>query len=774
MTTVGTSVRRREDPRLVRGRGRFVDDVDLPGQLHARVVRASVAHARIEHVDADAARALPGVRAVLTAADLGDVPRIPMRLAWTKDDLDHALQPVLAVDRVRYVGEPVAVVVAEDGYAAEDAAEAVHVSLEPLPCVVDARAAMEPDAPSLWEGRSNRVTTIAVGFGDTDAAFATAAHVVELDASIGRHTGVPLETRGIVARPDRMRDGLEVWGWTKVPHFNRRVLADLLGLAVGRIKAHSADAGGGFGIRGEFYPEDLLVPLLAWRLDAPVKWIEDRSEHLVAANHSRHQHHRLALALDGDGRILGLRSEVWHDNGGYLRTHGVTVPELTAKMLPGPYRVPAYDGAVHVVTTNKTPAGTYRGPGRYEVTFAREQLLNLAAARVGIDRIELRRRNLVRADEIPYSHPITVLGGDMILSSGDYSGLLDATLAAARFPEWEDEAVAARAEGRLVGTGIAFFLEKSGLGPYETAAVEVGPDGRVRVLTGGTSLGQGIETVLAQIAADELDVAVDAVDVVHGDTDLVPEGGGSWASRSTVVGGSAVQRAAQAVADDARRVGAHVLGVHESKVDLAGGRVTVHDTPAQSMSLGEVAAACDPMSSAERGEARGLRGEATFTTDRMNYPYGVHLAQVEIDRRTAGVRVLRYFVGYEVGRAINPQLVEGQLIGGVAQGLGGALMEELAYASDGQPLATTFLDYLLPTAVEVPHVGTLVAEDAAPPDNPLGVMGAGEGGCTGVGAAIANAVDEALRRPGAIRQLPVTPARLHAVMTTSDGDGRDG
>lgn len=756
---IGARARRLEDPRLLRGHGRFVDDVDLVHQAALRVVRSPIAAGRIERIDTTAAARVPGVLAVLTADDLDPLPRIPMRLIKSADPVDFALQPVLATEVVRYVGEPVAVVVAEDAYIAEDAAELVSVDYVPTPAVVDSRAALEDGAPSLWDGHSNEVATIRIAFGDADAVFREATHVVELDLKVGRHSGVPLETRGTIAHHDRARDHLDIWGWTKVPHFNRRVLAQLLDMPVNHIHVHGVDAGGGFGIRGELYPEDVLVPIMARRLGRPVKWIEDRTEHLLAANHSREQWHRVAGAFDEDGKLLALRDEVWHDNGAYMRTHGVTVPDLTARMLPGPYDVGSYDCLVHVVTTNKTPAGTYRGPGRYETTYVREHLMNAAAVQLGIDRVELRRRNLITTNQLPYTRPITVLGVDMVVPNGDYVDLLDRALQAADFAAWDEEARAARREGRLVGTGIAFFQEKSGRGPYETAGLEVDRSGKIRVTTGGASLGQGIETVLGQIAAEVLDVTLDDIEVLHGDTDLIDDGVGSWSSRSTVVGGSAVRDAAQQVADRACRVAAGLLGVDERKVHLEGGRVLVRGTDS-GMTLGDVAAACDALSSVERGETPGLKAATVFAREGLSFPYGVHLAQVEIDPATGGVAVRRYLVAYEIGRAINPQLVEGQLIGGVAQGIGGALFEDFSYDDSGQPQCTTFMDYLMPTSAEVPHVQTLISEDHPAPDNPLGAMGAGEGGCTGAAAAVAGAIADALQMPNAASQLPATPERI--------------
>jgi aerobic carbon-monoxide dehydrogenase large subunit len=741
---------RREDERLLRGTGRFVDDVDRPGQVWMRVVRASVARGRIAGVRIERAQALPGVAAVLTGADLRNLPPIPMRLGPDQEDLQAFLQPVLAAEEVRYVGEPVAVVCAEDPYLAEDAAELVEVDYEELPVVVDAR-----------EGEP--CTTLRRGFGDVEAAFAGAAHVEELELVVGRHFAVPMETRGVVADYDPGEDAFTLWGLTKVPHFNRGVLARLLGVPPERISVRRSDAGGGFGARGELYPEDVLAPYLARVLGRPVKWIEDRAEHLVATNHSREQTRRVAAALDAEGRILGLRDELWHDNGAYLRTHGVIVPELTVSMFCGPYRVPAYEGIAHVVLTNKTPCGTYRGPGRYEATFARERLLDAAAAALGADPVQLRRQNLLRPDELPHERPLPVLGHDVVIDVGDVPGLLERTLAAAGWAEWVEEARAAREAGRRVGCGLAVFMEKSGGGGFEDARVTVEPSGAVRVDSGGASLGQGIETALARVTARALGVEPDAVTVVAGDTDALDHGVGSWASRSTVMSGGAVSLAADAVVEQARRVAAELLEAAPEDLELHDGRLVVAGAPAHGLTLGEVAAACDPISSARRGDPPGLAAERAFTDAPMTYPYGIHLAQVEVDPETGDVRVLRYFVGYEVGHAVAPVLVEGQLVGGVAQGLGGALLEEFRYAESGQPLSASFMDYLLPSASEMPAVGTMIREDAPSPGNPLGAKGAGEGGTVGAGAALASAVDDALGLAGAVRRLPMAPERVLAL-----------
>jgi carbon-monoxide dehydrogenase large subunit/6-hydroxypseudooxynicotine dehydrogenase subunit gamma len=775
MGYVGSRMRRLEDLRLLAGAGHFADDEECPGQLWMRVVRSPVAHAVLGAVDAGDALKLSGVRAVLTAADIS-VPPIPVRVSPDPGALHAYLQPVLARGHVRYVGEPVAVVVADDPYLAEDGADLVAVDYAELAPVRDARAACSPEAPQLFSRQPNKVATLTASFGDVAAAFRTAAHVVEVDAVIGRQTAVPIEPRSLLAQWDEARQLLDVWGATKVPHFNRHVIAQALGIPPSRVRMQRCDAGGGFGVRGELYPEDILVAYLARLLGRPVKWTEDRAEHLVAVNHSRDQAHRIAGAFDSGGRLLAIRDEIWHDNGAYIRTHGLTVPELTVSMLPGPYRMTGFEATVHVAVTNKTPCGTYRAPGRYEGTFARERMLDVAAAKLGIDPVEVRRRNLLGPGELPCDRSLHALGTDVVLDEGDYPELLERALTTSGYPSWAQEASAHRRAGRLVGTGVAVFLEKSGLGPYEVAEVQVDASGRIHVTVGGTSLGQGIETVLAQIAADALGVCPDQVSVIAGDTEMLDDGVGSWASRSTVVGGSAVLRAAEATGALARQSAAVLLDADPADLRLADGRVTAappgqaesgHVAP--SVTLGEIAAAlADRPASADlpRGPL-GARRE--FTVDHMTYPYGVHLAQVELDPGTGGIEVLRYFVAYEVGRAINPATVEGQLVGGALQGIGGALLEELAYSPEGQPLAASLIDYLLPSAREAPEVVTLVTEDHPSASNPLGAKGAGEGGITAAGAAIASAVGDAVGTPGAPTRLPITPERVCQLIAASSG-----
>jgi CO/xanthine dehydrogenase Mo-binding subunit len=770
---VGESIPRLEDERLLRGFGRFVDDVDLPGQLHLHVVRADVAHARLLGVRLDAASAAPGVRLAIDAGALGAPRPIPLRLDFGVE-LEPFLQPVLATDRVRYVGEPVAAVVADDPYAAEDAAGLVEVGYEKLDVVLDPIDAVAAGAPALWDGHGNEAAELRKGFGDVDAAFEDAAHVVSAELRTGRHTGMPLEPRGLLADWDPGRGELTVWGAALVTHYHRRVLSTMLNIPLNRIHMRGTDAGGNFGVRGDFFPEDFLVPWLARRLGRPVKWTEDRAEHLVAINHAREQIHRVEAAFDDGARLLGLRDEIWHNKGAYIRPTGVVVSEISIGMIPWPYRVPAYEGVIHVVTTNKTPVGPYRAPGRFENTFAREQLLNIAADELGVDGVELRRINLLTKGDLPYAPDLSMGGEPFVLNSGDFTGLLERACEDADFPDWRREAKRRRGQGRLVGTGITYFMDKSGLGVYETAEVEIGHDGGARLLIGGASSGQGIETVMAQIAGDVLTVPLERIDVVHGDTDLIPDGVGSWSSRSTVIGGSAVLRAAEATREKAIRVAAELLEASADDLVLSDARVHVRGSGGAGLELGQIAVACDAVSSRERGEQPGLGAREIYVDPMMNYPYGVALCQVELDPSTGAIEVGRYFVAYEVGRAVNPALLRGQIVGGVVQGLGGALFEELVYDEAGQPRTTSFMDYLMPGATETPiSSGCLICEDAPTPTNPLGAKGAGESGIMAVGAAVAGAVSDALGAPSAVTRLPLTPEAVLSLIAATGARSED-
>jgi carbon-monoxide dehydrogenase large subunit/6-hydroxypseudooxynicotine dehydrogenase subunit gamma len=753
---IGLSLPRLEDHPLLRGEGRFAGDVNFPHQLHMRVVRSQIAHGVIVSINTEEAKAQPGVVAVWTHADVAEIPPIPFR-ATTVQNLDPYCQPILAFERVRYVGEPIAVVFATDPYLAEDAADLVWPDIEPLPGVLDAHSPPSEFKPGL----NTEPTVVHKGYGDVDSAFSRALAVVELDWSIGRHSGVPLECRGAVARYDAARDVLEMHGAAKKSHWNRDEMAKMLSRSPLSFHLYEGHVGGGFGVRGELYPEDVLVCLAALRLRRPIKWIEDRREHLLATNHSRQQRHFIKAAVDAEGRILAIDNEFFHDQGAYVRTHGVRVADMAAGLLLGPYQVPAYRVQGHYRLTNKTGAGTYRSPGRYESSFVRERLFDAIAERLGMDPITLRRRNLIASTDMPYSRPLDALGVDVILDSGDYAQLLDKSLERMNWVALNQELSARRAKGELVGVGLAMFVEKSGLGPSDGVHLTVDVTGCVELVTGAGSVGQGMETALAQICAQELGVDYRTIRVVHGRTDLIEFGNGAHASRVTVMSGSATQIAAQEVRRKAIVAAAQMLKLPTEELVLTHGRVHLRGQPqGVSVSLGDIARHLHPSSPHVNTASPGLSAQGWFYSKHMNYPYGIHAAMVRIDRGTGGVTVEKYWVAYDVGRAVNPMLIKGQIMGGLAQGLGGALFEQFIYDEGGQPLSTNFADYAMLTAREMPLVDVLITEDAPSPLNPLGMKGAGEAGTNAVGAAVAAAVDQALGSPGFVKQLPIEPRHI--------------
>ena len=703
-TLIGTDARRSGDERHLRGAGRFVADVSLPGLVHARVVRSPLAHARLEAVRVDAALALPGVLAVLTAADVPDV-RIPIRIPFgARPEAEEALQPLLSREVVRYVGEPVAIVVAADPYTAEDAAELVELELDEL----DAAVELE-QAPV--------ITRLATTHGDVDATFARADVVVARRLHVQRQIAAPLETRGLVAEPDAA-GRVTVWGAAKVKHWNRQAIASLLGLEPALVRLVELDVGGGFGARGELYPEDVLIPFAALRLGHPVQWIEDRAEHLVATNHAREQVHDLEIAASADGRLLAFRDRAWCDQGAYVRTQGLLPAMLPGDHLPGPYAWEAFAIEAAAVRTNRTPVGTYRAPGMTEAAFVRERVLDVVAGKLGLDPVELRRRNLVPAERMPFTFDRGPDAPPIVYESGDFPAFFERLLAECDIGALRDEVASRRARGEMVGIGVAAGVELGAIGPFEDASVTAETDGTFSVRVGVGSLGQGVETVLAQIAAEELGVALDRVEVRHHDTDDVAGGFGSYASRSTVVAGNAVALAARALLER-----------------LAGGASVL------------------PVEAAAR-----------YEQPHPSFSFGAALSVVALDPATGVVRAERHAVAHDVGRAVNPALLRGQLAGAAAQGIAAALYEELPYDETGQPLAVSLADYLLPTAAEVPEVRTVVLEHPVE-GNPLGVKGGGEAGMVCSPAAVANAVADALGEAGqGVDRLPLTPPRVRALL----------
>jgi aerobic carbon-monoxide dehydrogenase large subunit len=751
---IGRSLPRLEDEILLRGQGRFVDDLKLPEQLSMRVVRAEIARGRILSVDCESARAMPGVFALWTGADVRHLPPIDFR-----DPAAEALkpyrQPVLAQEFVRYVGEPVAAIFAADAYTAEDAAALVAVEIEPLPALLSAKDEPGEFAPGL----GTEAIVLRDAYGDAADATAGAAQIIELELSIGRHSGIPLETRGALARYDRERNVLELFGAAKVPHRTRDNLARILGRSPESVHLKEGHVGGGFGIRGELYPEDVLVSLAALRFGVPVKWVEDRREHLLAANHSREQVHRVRAVIDHDGCVTAMEDVFFHSQGAYVRTHAARVAELTSSMLTVPYRIPAFRSTGHFRLTNKTPAATYRSPGRYEGAFVRERMMDAIAAKLGMDRIEIRRRNLIAKSEMPFARGLHALGTDMVLDSGDYAGLLDKALAAFGWQAAEGEVKRRRALGEAAGVGLACFVEKTGLGPKDAVRISLTPAGEIELVTGGASLGQGYETVMAQICADALGLDYRSITVVHGQTDRIADGIGAHASRATVMTGSAAYDGALKLRTMLLDSAAGLLQSAPNDLEIRDGRIARRgEDKGPSISL---------VALARQNGTAGLSAEGVHRSEHMTYPYGVHIAQVRIDRETGAVTVERFLVAYDIGRAVNPMMVAGQIAGGYAQGLGGALYEEFLYSTEGQPLSLSFADYLLPTACEISNVEVLLTEDAPSPLNVLGLKGSGEAGVTAVGAAVASAVDDAIGKPLAITELPITPQRLVSLLRSS-------
>lgn len=745
-----------EDRRRVAGRAAYVADL-CPEALACAFVRSPYPHARLAGIETATAARLPGVVAVLTGADL----EADLRPVLTEGKGQHPCPwRALPADAARYAGEPVAVVVARTRAQAEDAADAVEVRYELLDAVA---AAGRPGAPAVHaEAPDNVLFEVAFAGGEDPAELPSPAHVIEGSFRVPRQTALPLECRGVVAVYDAEAAGYTITTSTQIPTIVRLCLAAVLGVEPSRVRVITPEVGGGFGLKLQVFAEELILPALARRVGAPVKWIEDRREHLVATNHARQQVHEVELGATRDGRIVALTDRITVDMGAYLRTHGVSVPELTIAMLPGPYQIRNYYAQVDCVLTNKTPTGTYRSPGRFESNFVRERVMDLLAEATGLDPAEVRRRNFVAPAAMPWATGTFALGEPIVYDTGIYASTLESALEAIDYERRRRERQYARADGRVAGVGIACFVEKAGPGPWETARVTLDAGGRVTVYSGGASVGQGMETALAQICAQELGSTYDDVAVVHGDTATIPAGIGAWGSRVTVVGGAAVARAARELRRMVIDRAAARLEAAPGDLLVADSRVWVRGAPGRSLALREVVT-----------DDRALEAAHRYEAIQMTYPYGAHAAVVEIDLGTGLVSVIDYAIAYDVGKAVNPMLVTGQMVGGLAQGIGGAILEELAYADDAQPLSVTFMDYLMPTSLEMPaRVAVRILEETPTPLNPLGVKGAGEGGTAAAGAAIANAVADALRPLGVdITDLPLSPSRVVALIAAAS-EGR--
>ncbi len=761
---IGASIRRREDFRFLTGHATYVDDIKLPHMRHAAILRSPHAHARVIAIHTAQALAMPGVEAVLTYADMAShAHTIPVRL-YPLPGLEQFLQYPLAHDKVRYVGEPVAVVVAGSRYVAEDALDAIDVDYEPLPALVDVHEALRDDVILHEAQKTNLANRYTASIGDVEGAWREADYTRRETLTVHRHTGNPLETRGLVAQYDVGRRALTVWGPTKVPHFNRAILANMLDMPEDTIHFIEPDVGGGFGIRGEFYPEDFLIPFVAMRVGTPVKWIEDRLEHLKSANHSRQVACEIEIAAKRDGTLLGLRAQVYGDMGAYIRTHGALVPASTAYLLTGPYRIPAFEVTVSCVMTNKMGLGTYRAPGRYESCFIRERLLDMVASDLGLDAVELRQRNMIQPDAIPYTLGDTRPGfGSTVFECGDFPAALRQVLERIDYPALKPLQGTYR-DGKYHGIGVGCFVKGTGLGPYEGARIVVGDEGHVSVYLGLTTMGQGHETSMAQICADSLGVPFEKISIYHGNTDYIPYGVGTFGSRGTVMGGSAIHLAAQQLRDKILAVASRYLDTTADRLDFRQGQVYRQSDAQPVLDLSTLAKLARP-DSPYAPDMPGLDVTAYFNCNQPTHSYGAHAVHLTVDAETGLIEILRYVMSEDVGRCINPLIVQGQAVGSAVQGIGGTVLEELIYDENGQLLSGTLMDYALPTSHEAPVIEDIILEDTPSPLNPLGVKGAGEGGIVATGAALANAVSHALTSFGVqVTDLPLSPNRIRALV----------
>ena len=769
---LGKPIGRIEDPALLRGRGKFVDDLRFPDLLHAAFVRSAEAHARIRGIDSAAAEESPGVRAVLTLEDLRPhVTRVTMPLAQPSGAIRHVLDPpILADGEVRYVGEPVAVAIADSPYRAEDAAALVETDYEPLPVAIDCRRALEPDAPPVHGALSdNLVATLSMAYGDCDRAFAEARHVVGATMHQNKGLGHAIECRGVLARVDPNDGRLTVWSGTQMPHRAHAVLSDLLGCAEDGLRVIAPDVGGGFGPKFVFYAEEAVIALAARIVGRPVKWIEDRREHFTATTQERDQFWDMEMALDSEGRMLGVRGTLIHDHGAYS-PYGVNLPYNSATNLLGPYAVPAYSLDIRLAATNKVPVTPVRGAGRPQGTFVMERLLDRAADLLGLDRAEVRRRNLIPPGAMPYVTPVKNRDGTaMTYDSGDYPATQTSALEASEHDAFRAQQAALRGDGRYVGIGIGNYVEGTGRGPFESALIRIHPSGRVTIATGATAQGQGLKTALAQVCASALGLDPRTVEVTAGDTDTVSLGLGAFASRQAVTAGSSVHVAASILADKAIRAAGHMLEAAPADLELANGRVRVRGVPDMAVGLGEIARALagQPGYALPGGMEPGMEALGTFTPETVTYCNGCHVVEVEVDIETGAVEILRYTVVHDCGRMINPTIVDGQVIGGAVHGIGSALYERMVFDDAGQPMTVNLGEYLMPAAGEMPRFDLLHTESPTPL-NPLGAKGAGEGGVIPAPAAIAAAVEDALAPFGIlIDDVPIVPDRIVAAVAAA-------
>jgi carbon-monoxide dehydrogenase large subunit len=776
----GAAVRRKEDPRLLRGEGRFVDDLKLPGLLHAAFLRSPHAHARLGAIRTGATSACPGVHRVFTFADVarwmtplplfGAVP--PGLGARVDVKMKQAPQWALVRDVARHVGEIVAMVVADSRALAEDACELIEVDWEPLPPAVDMVAAAEPGASLLFpEWGDNVAVRFATGFGDPDAAMRGADVVVRERLHVQRYVGMPIETRGVVAQWDPRDGTLTAWNTTQVVHFVQQGLAAALKLPAHKVRVIAPDVGGGFGTKASGYAEDLLIPVAAIECRRPVKWTEDRREHMMGSAHARHQVHDIELGARRDGTMLAVRDRIWVDLGAY-NVWGIVLPYNTVAHLLGPHRVPNLAVECRGVVTNKTPNAPYRGAGRPETVFCMDRIVDVLARELRMDPAELRRKNYLTAADLPYELGIPYRDGNrLVYDSGDYRATLDAALEAVGYEALRREQAELRRRGVHRGIGISGYVEGTAIGPYEGATVRLDVTGRAVVATGAACQGQGHETAFAQVAADALGVPLDWVTIVGGDTAAIPLGVGTFASRSAVNAGSSIQVACERVRDKLAAAAAALLEAAPADVEISDGMAGVRGSPAARVPLSKVIQAAVPTFAKAGVATPDFEATVYHHQPTVTYTAAVHVAHVEVDAFTGSVKLLRYLVSHDCGRLINPTIVDGQIHGGVAQGVGGALYEEMTYDDEGQLLTGTLMDYLVPGATELPAIETVHLEFPSP-RNPLGIKGIGEGGAISPPAAIANAVEDALAPFGVrVTRTPLGPSTVLGLIADAEARG---
>jgi aerobic carbon-monoxide dehydrogenase large subunit len=759
---IGLSIPRIEDEPLLRGRGCFVDDIELPDLRHASFVRSPHAHAAIRGIDTSAAIALPGIHAVLTLDDLAPVlrQRRMKRHSNSGTKLDKVWPFALADREVCYVGEPVAIVIGESRYVTEDAAALVLVDYDVLDPVLDCRSSGLHGSPLVrTELTANVVATYRVGYGKIDEAFATAAHVFHQEIKQCRGGAHPIEGRGIVAEYRHADDSLLVSASTQKAHDLKYSISSLLGLPDNRIRVMTPDVGGGFGAKLCVYSEDIAVAAAAKLLKCAIKWIEDRQEHFTNAVQERDQIWTLDVATDDNGRIAGIRGTLTHDQGAYA-LQDVNLPYNSASALTGPYVVPAFEMQVDVVLTNKTPVSSVRGAGYPQSTFAIERLMDRIACELDLDRAEVRRRNLIAAEDMPYEKPVKARSGVAITyDSGDYPASQAAALKAAGWDDFSRRKAAARVDGRYIGIGIANAVKGTGRGPFESGLVRIDSTGQISVYTGAAQMGQGLRTALAQICASEFGLEARDINVVAGDTATVPLGLGGFASRQLITAGSSVLLASRTVAAKAKTLASHLLEADEGDLQLSEGAVHVVGAKDMGVSLAELARILQgaPGYSFPPGMDPGLDATSNFRTDALAYANACHVVEVEVDIETGGITLLKYLALQDAGRLINPMIVDGQIKGGIVHGISNGIFERLAYDDNGQPLTTNLADYLLPTATELPMIETIYTESPSPL-NPLGAKGVGEVGTVPAAAAVISAIEDALSDfKIRISEVPISP-----------------